>query len=112
MSGSSSNKLAEKKSKGRGSVNNASRLAAFGGTAEERKGGADWGGCDPRWIAAVVVAASAGGMEVSFSLSKDGGAHGLSLYDYQTGERVRLWFNGDANLDLELSAVFEKLNSQ
>jgi hypothetical protein len=49
-------------------------------------------------------------VEVSFSLSKDGGAHGLSLYDYGSGERVRLWFNGDADLDTELEKVWHKLN--
>lgn len=111
MSGSSSNAMAAKKGKERGSVNNKSRLAAFGGAEKERVGTADWGRCDPRWLAAVVVAASVGGMEVAFSYSKDGGAHGLSLYDYGTQERVRLWFNGDADLDAEMQAVYEKLTS-
>jgi hypothetical protein len=109
MSGTSSNNLTAKKGKGRGSVNNSSRLAAFGSAEEKRVGGADWGRCDPRWIAAVVVAAASNGMEVAFSYSKDGGAHGLSLYDYSSGERVRLWFNGDAELDMEMQAVYEKL---
>lgn len=111
MSGTSSNRIADKKAKGRGSVNNASRLAAFGSTEEKRVGGADWGGCDPRWLSAVIVAAASQGMEVAFSYSKDGGAHGLSLYDYGSGERVRLWFNGDAALDQELEQVYAKLTN-
>lgn len=108
MSGTSSNRLADKGKK-RGSVNNASRLAAFGATTEKPQGNADWGSADPRWIAAVVVAATLARMEVSFAITKDGGAHGMKLYDYATGERVQLWFNGDANLDQELEQVWQKL---
>jgi hypothetical protein len=48
-------------------------------------------------------------MIVSFSHSRDGGAHGLALYDQ--GERIQLWFNGDADLDTELEKVFEYLES-
>lgn len=112
MSGTSSNHTAAKKKGNRGSVNNQSRLAAFGKAATEVIGRADWGGCDPRWLAAVVVAAAGAGMEVAFSYSKDGGAHGLSLYDYATQERVRLWFNGDADLNTELEKVWHTLTDQ
>lgn len=111
MSGTSSNARADKKGKTRGSTNNQSRLAAFGSAQKEVVGNADWGGCDPRWLAAVVVAAAGTGMEVSFSYSKDGGAHGLSLYDYSTQERVRLWFNGDADLNAELEKVWHTLTN-
>jgi len=108
MSGTSSNSL-DKKGK-RGSTNNTSRLAAFGGAIEKQRGNADWGRADPRWIAAVVVAASAANMEAAFALTKDGGAHGLKLFDYGSGERVQLWFNGDADLDAELEQVWQKLS--
>jgi hypothetical protein len=48
-------------------------------------------------------------MIVSFSLSRDGGAHGLALYDQ--GSRTQLWFNGDADLDMELEKVFAFLET-
>lgn len=97
-----------KRSKGRGSVNNAGRLAGLQ-PSEKQQGSADWGTADPRWLAAVVAAATLRGMIISFKLSRDGGAHGLSLYD--NGERADLWFNGDADLDLELEKVYVYLES-
>jgi hypothetical protein len=48
-------------------------------------------------------------MIVSFKLSRDGGAHGLELYD--NGDKASLWFNGDADLDAELEKVFEYLET-
>lgn len=99
----------QRRSKKRGSVNNGARLAGLAGVAQQKVGRADWGTADPRWIAAVVVAASLKGMIVSFKLSRDGGAHGLDLYD--NGEKVSLWFNGDADLDLELEKVFTYLET-
>lgn len=108
MSGTSSNRKAER----RGSVNNKSRLSGFGAQGAAKQGTADWGGADPRWLAAVVVASSKAGVEVAFALSRDGGAHSLKLYDFASGERVQLWFNGDANLDEELGKVFAQLDSQ
>lgn len=100
----------DKKGK-RGSVNNKSRLAGFGEKVGEKRGTADWGSADPRWLAAVIVAASKAGVEVSFALSRDGGAHSLKLFDFGSGERVQLWFNGDAVLDEELGKVFNQLDS-
>jgi hypothetical protein len=97
-----------KKSKKRGSTDNSGRLAGLRPEATPQ-GNADWGAADPRWVAAVVAAATLRGCILSFSLSRDGGAHGLSLYT--DGERVQLWFNGDADLDVELEKVFEYLES-
>lgn len=94
--------------KRRGSVDNAKRLAGLAGS-KDTAGLADWGTATPAWVAAVVVAASLKGMIISFSLSRDGGAHGLALYDQ--GERVQLWFNGDADLDIELEKVFAYLET-
>lgn len=108
MSGTSSNAKKER----RGSVNNKSRLAGFGASVGAKQGTADWGSADPRWLAAVVVAASKQGVEVSFALSRDGGAHSLKLFDFASGERVQLWFNGDAVLDEELGKVFNQLDAQ
>lgn len=98
----------KKRGKGRGSVNNAGRLAGLQ-PREKQRGTADWGNADPRWLAAVTAAATLRGMIISFKLSRDGGAHGLSLYD--NGERVDLWFNGDADLDVELEKVYYYLES-
>lgn len=92
----------------RGSVNNGSRLEGLQSGSKEQ-GSADWGTADPRWIAAVTVAATLRGMIISFSLSRDGGAHGLAFYD--RGERTQLWFNGDADLDAELERVFAFLET-
>lgn len=92
----------------RGSTNNTSRLGAF---AKSRRtgGGADWGTADPRWVAGCVVAATLKGVAITFMLSRDGGAHGLTLYS--NGERETLWFNGDASLDDELEKVFAVLET-
>lgn len=90
------------KGKGRGSVNNAGRLAGLGGNGKAATG--DWGAADPRWVAAVVVAVSSRGGAASFGLSRDKGAHSLTIM--LDGERATLWFNGDADLDAELEKVF------
>lgn len=91
----------------RGSVDNASRLAAFAG----RSGGssADWGACDPGWIQAVVVGITRLGGAVTFGTSRDGGAHSLTLL--LDGERQTLWFNGGADLDTELETVYQTLEA-
>lgn len=101
-------KRSDRKSGGsRGSTNNARRLEAF----RDRKGagGADWGGCDPKWLSAVVVAITGLGGAVTFALSRDQGAYGLTLL--LDSERQTLWFNGDADLDAELEGVLAVLES-
>ena len=93
--------------KSRGSVNNARRLEAF----KQRRptGGADWGNCDPRWIAGVVVSISALGGAVTFGLSRDQGAYSVTLL--LDGERETLWFNGDGDLEAELDGVLAVLET-
>lgn len=89
----------------RGAVKNKDRLAAF---AERAGGGsADWGGCDERKLAAVIIAITAMGGAVTFGLSRDLGAHSLTLM--LDGKRSTLWFNGDADLTLELDGVAQTL---
>lgn len=88
----------------RGTVNNSGRLSALLGARNGAARKADWGGCDPRWIAAVIIAVTNAGGAVTFSVSRDGGAHGLTIM--LDGERASLWFNGDADLDAELEQVF------
>lgn len=85
----------------RGTVNNAGRLQAF---SESRgKGDFDWGGCDPRWIADIVVAITSLGGALTIGRSRDGGAGSITLL--LDGDRQTLWFNGDADLDAELEKV-------
>lgn len=98
----------KQRGKSRGSTNNVNRLAGLTG-GQGKKGNADWGTADPRWIAAVVVAITSVGGACSFTLSRDGGAHGLRLF--LDGGDTSLWFNGDASLDEELEKVFAYLET-
>lgn len=95
-----------KKKKTRGSARNSDRLKAFargGGTSS-----ADWGGCDPKWLQSVLVGITSLGGAATFGLSRDLGAHSLTLL--LDGGRETLWFNGDADLDEELAAVVATLD--
>lgn len=91
----------------RGSTNNKGRLDAFG-RASPSSGG-DWGACDPGRIQAVVVGITQLGGAVTFGLSRDMGAHSVTLM--LDGDRQTLWFNGDAVLADELDAVIGKLEA-
>jgi len=97
----------QRKGKKRGSVNNASRLQGLKGGGEGS--GADWGRADAKWVHAVIVAATLLGGAVTFGSSRDGGAYSLTVM--LDGDRVALWFNGDADLDLELEKVFVYLEA-
>lgn len=91
--------------KTRGSTRNVDRLSAFasgGGT-----GSADWGGCDSARLQTVVVGITSMGGAITLGLSRDLGAHSLTLL--LDGNRKTLWFNGDADLDEELDGVAEVL---
>lgn len=85
----------------RGSVNNKSRLSAF--SKGKDKTGADWGGCNPNKLQGVIDGITGLGGAVTFGLSRDKGAHMLTLL--LDGERKTLWFNGDAVLDDELDEI-------
>lgn len=106
MSGLSKNPGA--KSGKRGGVDNEKRLAGLGAALAGR-GAVGWGSASPEKIAAVVVAATKLGAAVSFSLSRDGGAHGLTIF--ANGEKTSLWFNGDADLDECLEGVLAVLDT-
>jgi len=96
------------KSKGkRGTVRNADRLSAFANGSGS--GEASWGDCDAKRIQAVLVAITALGGAATFGLSRDGGAHSLTLL--LDGSRKTLWFNGDADLDDELNVVMGTLEN-
>lgn len=95
-----------KKSK-RGTVRNDRRLEAIG--RRRTAAAADWGGCDPEKIQAVIVGITALSGAATFGTSRDGGAHSLTLL--LDGEKETLWFNGDAELTEELQAVVETLDA-
>jgi len=94
----------DKKTK-RGSVKNSSRLAAFG--KAEPIGEASWETCDKKLISAVVLLVTKLGGACTFGLSRDNGAHMLSLL--LDDEKKTLWYNGDAVLTDELQLVVERL---
>lgn len=94
------------KKKTRGSTRNLDRLAAFSGRGG--KGTADWGACDCSRIQAVVVKITALGGAATFGLSRDMGAHSVTLM--LDGQRQTLWFNGNADLDEELDNVVATLD--
>lgn len=96
-----------KSKKTRGSTRNPDRLEAFARGGGQ--GSADWGGCDPSRIQAVMVGITAMGGAVTFGLSRDAGAHSLTLL--LDGQRQTLWFNGDADLNEELEGVRATLDA-
>ncbi len=95
------------KSKSRGTVRNPDRLEAFARSGPA--GGADWGDCDPDRLQGVLVGITRLGGAVTFGLSRDKGAHSLTLM--LDDNRQTLWFNGDANLNEELDAVLHTLKA-
>lgn len=95
------------KKEARGSTRNLDRLAAFSGGGGAGK--ADWGACDPARLQTVVVKITQLGGAVTIGLSRDLGAHSLTLL--LDGQRTTLWFNGNADLDEELDAVNAKLDT-
>jgi len=95
------------KSGRRGSVNNKKRLDAFSTRGDG--GGADWGGCDSRLLQTVVVAITSLGGAITLGLSRNGGAHSLTLL--LDDARTTLWFNGDADLDEKLREVIGTLEA-
>ena len=108
MGAMQNNEQKGKKGKGtRGSVRNADRLAAFG--KGKKAGGADWGGCNPDRLQAVLVAITMLGGAVTFGLSRDQGAHSLTLL--LDDSRTTLWFNGDDDLDDKLDEVVATLEA-
>jgi len=93
-------------SKRRGSVNNRKRLEAFKAASGDLE--ADWGNCDAASLQSVIVAMTRLGGAITIGLSRDMGAHSMTLL--LDGDRETLWFNGNANLDDELLAVMGKLD--
>lgn len=85
----------------RGTVRNDSRLQLFADRGG--KSGAGWDSCDPKWLQIVVVGITRLGGAITFGLSRDLGAHSLTLL--LDDSRETLWFNGSADLDHELAVV-------
>lgn len=97
----------KKSSRKRGSVNNKHRLESF--ARASASSGADWGGCNPDKLQAVVVGITILGGAITLGLSRDMGAHSLTLL--LDGGRETLWFNADADLNDELDEVAGKLEA-
>ena len=93
--------------KKRGSVHNENRLAAF--ASKGGSGEADWGACDSKLMQAVVVGITAKGGAVIMGMSRDLGAHSMTLM--LDGHRETLWFNGGADLDDALKTVIGTLDA-
>jgi hypothetical protein len=90
----------------RGSTNNKARLEAF----DSERGGADadWGGCNSEILQGVVVKITELGGAVTIGLSRDMGAHSMTLL--LDGTRKTLWFNGSEDLDAALLGVAATLD--
>jgi hypothetical protein len=102
-----SERVPGKRKRSRGTTKNSSRLDAFAN--RNGAGAADWGGCNPERLQGVVVAITALGGAVTFGLSRDQGAHSLTLM--LDGQRETMWFNGGADLDAALDDVLGMLDA-
>ena len=99
------NKAGKKKRAARGSVNNSNRLAAF--QSKGNRGSASWENVNCDLLHAVVVGITSMGGALTVGLSRDKGAHSLTLL--LDDQRVTLWFNGDADLNEKLQEVLETI---
>ncbi len=81
------------------------RLAAFGRSTS--KGSADWANCDGLRMQAVVASITAMGGAIIFGMSRDRGAHLITLMLDDSKETI--WFDGDADLDEGLYDLVQKL---
>lgn len=95
------------KKKQRGSVNNMRRLDTFAKATPSS--GADWGGCNAEKLQGVIMQITRLGGACTFGMSRDQGAHSLTLM--LDGQRETLWFNAGAVLDDELDDVMGKLEA-
>lgn len=98
-------KVGASKGKTRGSVRNSDRLEAF--AKGSGQGSAEWATADCNLLAATVQAITALGGAITFGLSRDQGAHSLTLM--LDNSRRTLWYNQDAVLDDELQIVIDTL---
>jgi len=92
--------------KEKASKNSRARLDVFG--ADKKTGGADWSSCDAELLKEVVVLITDLGGAVIIGMSRDQGAHSMTLMLDDT--RKSLWFDGDADLDEKLQEVVGKLD--
>lgn len=95
----------ENRKQSRGAVDNEKRLERL----KNRTAGTEvgWGNASPEWLMAIVVLVSSSGGAVRFGLSRDKGSYSLGLY--LGAENQTIWFNGDADLNDELGALYAKL---
>lgn len=96
-----------KRRKARGSTNNGARLDHF--TNRRKAGFATWETCDPGRLHSVVDKITSMGGAVTIGLSRDKGAHFVTLL--LDDEKATMWYNGDANLDDALDDIAAGLKS-
>ena len=92
-------------SRKRGSTNNKRRLDAF--TKGTDGTDASWSDCDAKLLQSVVVGITSLGGAVTYGLSRDNGAHSLTLM--LDAHRETFWYNRDADLDDALKTVIGTL---
>lgn len=93
----------------RGSVDNAGRLGKL--FHNKHSGAVDWANAAPEALLAIVCAVTSRGGACSFGTSRDGGAYSITIM--MGGERETLWFNGGADLNMEIEQaiyLIETLN--
>ncbi len=100
-------KYGGKRQSSRGSVDNKSRLDAF--TRGRSKGSADWETCEAEQLKAVVTRITQMGGAVTFGLSRDEGAHMVTLL--LDDSKATMWYNGDADLSESLQEVLNTLKA-
>ncbi len=88
--------------------NKGTRLDAFAGATHTS--GADWSTCDAALLKDVVVLITNLGGAVIIGMSRDQGAHSMTLMLDEV--RKSLWFDGDADLDEKLQEVIGKLQAE
>ncbi len=73
-------------------------------------GGADWSSCDPALLRDMVVLITDLGGAVTIGMSRDQGAHSITLM--LDDVRKSIWIAGDADLDETLRDIIGKLQAQ
>lgn len=91
-----------KKGKSRGGTAAASRLAGLG-KQSQATGSADWSAAESGMLARIIVEVTCRGGLVSFGMSRDQGAHMITIL--MDNDKRTLWISGSDDLDLELEKI-------
>lgn len=105
-----SNEKLEKRDEGRQKAEAARETRLGGFKAASKTHGADWSTCSGDLLRDVVVLITDMGGAAIVGMSRDKGAHSLTLL--LDNERKSLWFAGDADLDQQLREVIGVLQAE